>query len=326
MKSMISAIVSITVTVSMTFPATAFGTVIQGSNQGTVTATGTGTNTNTGLGGSSYAPTTVNQPTINRTTGIEQNGRNGSQQQGNGSDMSMITMIAMAAVAAATCPACGKRGTCPICMASMLGAAAAGMAGKKMDNAQGISDTQVTDVTPTAPIPGGTTPTPIENTPQYQGAVKNMKTAAKSIGATVNKDGTVITTADGEELTPTKDNKYANYRPTAAEQGQINAALAKAREDMASKPGGDGGASVVAEGEGEGGGGSGSSGTRTALADEGMTAGSGRLAGRRPSSVAGMSKDFNGDRIGVAQDSLFEMMHRRYQFHNNNSSFLNGGK
>lgn len=319
MKSMTSALMSMTVTLSMMFPATVFGTVIQGTTStGSVPATGT-TETGTGLGSSSYTPTTAVTTT---TTGIENNGKEGSKNQGNGSNMAMITMIAMAGIAAATCPACGKRGTCPICMASLLGAAAAGLAGQKMDNAQDLSNTQVTDVNPTAPIGGGETPTPIENTPEYQNAVKNMKTAAKSIGATVNKDGTQITTADGEVLDPTKDNKYSNYKPTASEQGMISSALSKAKEDMAAK-GADGAASVAAEGEGGEDGGSGSSSTRTALADESAGGGAGAAAnGRKPASVAGMSKDFNGDKIGVAQDSLFEMLHRRYQVHNNNNSFI----
>lgn len=323
MKSTTSALVSMTVTLTMMFPASAFATVIQGSTQtGTVPVTGS-TSTPTGVGGNSYSPTTFQQPTINKTTGIENNGKDGSGQQGNGSNMAMITMIAMAAVAAATCPACGKRGTCPICASSLLGAAAAGMAGQQMDSAQGLSNTQVTDVNPTAPVPGGNSPTPIENTPEYQGAVKNMKTAAKSIGATVNKDGTQVTMADGEVLDPTKPSEHNNYKPTAAEQGMINSALAKAKADMEGK-GADGAASIAAEGEGgEDGGGGSSSGTRTALADEGLGAGSG-ATGRRPASVAGMSKDFNGTKIGVAQDSLFEMLHRRYQVHNNNNSFIQG--
>src|SRR6185312_15335902 len=36
---------------------------------------------------------------------------------------------------------------------------------------------------------------------------------------------------------------------------------------------------------------------------------------RDPAQVAGMSKSFNGEQIGVAQDSLFNMIDRRYQLH-----------
>lgn len=44
---------------------------------------------------------------------------------------------------------------------------------------------------------------------------------------------------------------------------------------------------------------------------------------RDPAQVAGMSKSFNGEQIGVAQDSLFNMIDRRYQLHDKNGSFLN---
>lgn len=43
---------------------------------------------------------------------------------------------------------------------------------------------------------------------------------------------------------------------------------------------------------------------------------------RDPAQVAGMSKDFNGNPIGVSQDSLFKMIDRRYELHNKNGSFL----
>lgn len=44
--------------------------------------------------------------------------------------------------------------------------------------------------------------------------------------------------------------------------------------------------------------------------------------GRDPAQVAGMAKDFNGSKIGVAADSLFEMIDRRYNLHQKAGSFL----
>lgn len=43
---------------------------------------------------------------------------------------------------------------------------------------------------------------------------------------------------------------------------------------------------------------------------------------RDPAQVAGMSKSYNGEQIGVAQDSLFNMIDRRYQLHDKNGNFL----
>lgn len=43
---------------------------------------------------------------------------------------------------------------------------------------------------------------------------------------------------------------------------------------------------------------------------------------RNPAQVAGMSKSFNGEAIGVAKDSLFDMVDRRYELLKNDNKFL----
>lgn len=43
---------------------------------------------------------------------------------------------------------------------------------------------------------------------------------------------------------------------------------------------------------------------------------------RTPSNVAGLSKNFNGEQIGVAEDNIFAMMNRRYQTKDKQNSFL----
>lgn len=69
----------------------------------------------------------------------------------------------------------------------------------------------------------------------------------------------------------------------------------------------------------EGGGGSSSSPTRTEVADEVRAP----AKVKDPAvSVAGMSKNFNGDMIGVSGDSLFIMMNRRYQQKVRDEGFL----
>lgn len=90
--------------------------------------------------------------------------------------------------------------------------------------------------------------------------------------------------------------------------------------------GADGGASIAEVNEGgDTGGNGGTNAANSGLAEGGLAAGAAGAKSRRPSSVAGMSKDFNGDKIGVAQDSLFEMLHRRYRVHNDANSFLPNG-
>ena len=43
---------------------------------------------------------------------------------------------------------------------------------------------------------------------------------------------------------------------------------------------------------------------------------------RNPAQVAGMSKSFNGESIGVAKDSLFDMVDRRYELLKKDDKFL----
>jgi len=197
-------------------------------------------------------------------------------------------------------------------------------AGKQMSQAKMTSNTQVKDVNPVTPIPGAEAP-PIEESKAYQTALKDLKTATKSIGATASKDGTKITLSDGSVIDAASGPPGGSYSPTASEQAMINSALSKAKADMAAMAGQDGAGSIAEINEdGGGAGGSGGTSTSATAMAEGAQAGSG--AARKPSSVVGMSRDFNGDRIGVAQDSLFGMLHRRYQLHNNNNSFLPAGQ
>ncbi|MGZ3742361.1 MAG: hypothetical protein ACXWRA_00760, partial [Pseudobdellovibrionaceae bacterium] len=78
-----------------------------------------------------------------------------------------------------------------------------------------------------------------------------------------------------------------------------------------------------------GGGGDGSgrgSGNSSSSPGETSSARSGRVAGlgidRDPAQLAGMQKNYNGEPIGVAGDSIFKMMTRRYKTKESQSSFI----
>lgn len=58
----------------------------------------------------------------------------------------------------------------------------------------------------------------------------------------------------------------------------------------------------------------------TAGSGSGVVAGLG--LGRDPSSLAGMQKNYNGEPIGVAADSIFHMMNRRYKVKESQESFF----
>ena len=73
--------------------------------------------------------------------------------------------------------------------------------------------------------------------------------------------------------------------------------------------GGGGGASVVPEG---------GYGTEA----EGGSVASRLAKLRNPANSKGLTKNFNGDPIGVASDSIFEMMSRRYNLKNTQKTFF----
>lgn len=80
------------------------------------------------------------------------------------------------------------------------------------------------------------------------------------------------------------------------------------------------------EGGGGGGGGWGSpsssdDSTGSGYAGSGLGSGSGVSLERDPSSLAGMQKNYNGEPIGVAADSIFLMMTRRYKVKESQESF-----
>lgn len=273
-----------------------------------------------GLGGSSYVPANDTQPKVSAVQGIENNGKDASGKQGGGQQAAMITMAAMAALAASTCP---NPSTQAICAASLMGAMAAGMTGSQMGSAKNKSVGQVTSVTPTSPTetPGASTPT-IENSTEYQSAVKDLSKATKSIGATLGKGATSYTTADGKVISPSNSSSGSAAPLSSGEQKMLADTMKKIEKEIQDKVGKDGGVSVVEVNEGFGGGGARGRSSSNMLSDTPSGAGGGEVNLRQPASVAGDFKEFNGEKIGVAQDSMFEMMHRRYKMHGESDSFI----
>jgi len=137
-------------------------------------------------------------------------------------------------------------------------------------------------------------------------------------GFKLSQDGKTLTTPDGKKL-PTS---LASTRASMAKAGFSSAAIdgamravRKAEKTVIEKMG----AHTNALGFAEASGGGTNSGSAAGSAD-GAGAGYGGAYGvnskplRDPAaaSVAGLSSDFNGERIGVAQDELFQMISRRY--------------
>ncbi len=175
--------------------------------------------------------------------------------------------------------------------------------------------------------PGGTTtpPTPfnVDNetpsgsagflTPTQQASLRNL-------GISVSPDGKKITLPDGKSIYSSQLGSAASLANSGVTPEQLKASLDKAAQlekDASSKIG----ASTASNGFAEGGGG--------ALAavknpeDNFANAQKAALreALRDPASTQGLSKNLNGDLIGVASDDIFIMMNRRYQAEDRKGSF-----
>jgi hypothetical protein len=269
--------------------------------------------------GGAYTPTVVTAVSTGGTTGIQNNGANASQKQSNGGNAAMIAAALMAATAAATCPACQTRGTCPICIAAMLGAAAAALTAGKMKDAENKSNTQITDVNPTKP--GALTP--VNQAARNESPEQTAERINKSTGASgpkLSKDLSKLKLKDGREINVGSAVSAAGGGGGSGglKGGELSAlkdALKQAK-DAALKAAKDGEQSGDSNAYVSGKPGSSSDApTSTAVASAGFA------ANRDPASVTGAFKDHNGDKIGVASDSMFIMINRRYNLKGVSNAF-----
>lgn len=275
---------------------------------------GTATNVNKGatasqggLGGVSYVPSQAATPVISKTDALLNNAKKAASQQGAGQQMSMIAAGVMTATAAATCPGCGHRGTCGTCKASLIGAAASALTSLAMSQAKNTSDTQAYDVNPLDVANPANQPK-YEESPEYQKVVKDIRNAAKSGNMVLSKDLTKLTDPDGKATSVAGAvTSPSTSGLSASEQASLATTLKKAQDAVAAKIGKDG---LASSGSEESVGGSRPA-ARTSFAE--ATNVPAAASSRKPSSVEGAFKEYNGEKIGVSVDSMFEMMHRRYK-------------
>lgn len=282
------------------------------------TATGsTTTGNNATVGGAagpvSYTPTVISAPDVSRENAMQNNGLTASKKQGQGGAAAAIAAALMAATMAATCPNCAMKGTCGICAAAGTGLGASMATGSEMDRAQNLSNTQVSDVNPNTKIDKAPA---FAGSSEFQAAKKTIEKLEKEGGPKFSKDFKTLTMPDGRTLSvdglASGGGSGSGLTPLELKafkdlQKQAQAAIAK-------KLGVDGDDSA---GETYARGAAAPSSTTTPTAT-GFATGTGRT----PANVAGAYKDLNGDRIGVAVDSMFEMMHRRYRASAENDYFI----
>ena len=158
--------------------------------------------------------------------------------------------------------------------------------------------------------------------------VKALGSNLKKLSDVVDKNGN-IKTPDGKSY---KASDFASQSAMAAAGVPNGAALgAMAAYDAVQKKAAAKvekmkiGASTESMGFDEGGGSGGGSNTASASDSGGGYAAAATPVGvvRDPSSLAGMQKNYNGEPIGVAADSIFLMMNRRYKVKESQESFFN---
>jgi hypothetical protein len=151
-------------------------------------------------------------------------------------------------------------------------------------------------------------------------------------GMSFNSKANTVTTADGKVIKATDVASPAAMAASGMSQSMIDQVTAmekkiEAKANAKLDKYGLNGKPVLGEEGGSGGGGGGSGGRGGSGAGTPDIAYGGARApklgiNRDPAQVAGMQKDFNGEPIGVAGDSIFRMMTRRYKVKESQSSFL----
>lgn len=289
------------------------GIVLTG--KGVTPAQGQTVKTLEGAGGTAgYTPSTIVDPMPSRTEGMQNNAQDASKKQKGGNAAALAALAAMLATMAATCPNCPIKGTCGICAAAGIGAAASGLTAGNMSSAKKLSDTQKSNVNPTLKP---------ESEAEYaesdpSNTAKKINQAAANSGMKISPDLKTITMPDGDVVKTegafTSGAGLSSSEQAALKDMKAKAADAAQKAALAGKdatPGAD-------EAMGVAGGGKGSSSSDTTT----VIGGGGFGVKRDPAAVAGAFKDFNGDKIGVASDSMFSMIKRRYNFESERNAFV----
>ncbi|MBX2988237.1 MAG: hypothetical protein KF802_10095 [Bdellovibrionaceae bacterium] len=150
-------------------------------------------------------------------------------------------------------------------------------------------------------------------------AVKNLSNILAKDG--VKFDGKKITLPDGKSINVSDMGNRESMAAAGISPSDINKAmnLAAELEKKAAAEVEKVGSHTASSGFSEGGGGSGRS---VASTDTSGGGGSGLSAADPKPTVAGMTRNYNGENIGVAGDSIFAMMARRYEIKKKEAVFL----
>ncbi|WP_413289337.1 hypothetical protein [Bdellovibrio sp. HCB337] len=213
-------------------------------------------------------------------------------------------------------------------MMGMQNMAQAGSQGKTSGQAGGTYGMTDTGLGTTGYDPNAA----LQNDPEVKKGLDFMESLAQGKpinGVTYDPKTGNLTTADGKTIKGKDVSSPAAMEAAGVSKSVIDSisamekkfeAKAKAKVDKLMSVAVNG-----EEGSAGGGGGGGSaitSGSGSEAAAGYAAAGSGLGVDRDPAQVAGMQKNYNGEPIGVAGDSIFKMMNRRYKTKENQNTFL----
>ncbi len=293
-----------------------------------------------------YAPSTTTTTTSTTTTTVGATIQTiGIQAQNNTNKGQALATAGMAVTAAGAMATCWNPSTAKACKLFVAGLVATTAIRIFMSKASNKSSGTVAAVTVDDPYnldTGNTgtsngTKTTTNQTPSYvnepewknaQQTIKKLTDAGWKVDTTTGS----ITDPSGHKYSSAVVDSAANMQAAGFSGSDIKAfqsAMSKVPAMAAEKTKS---ADATSDMFGDDAGGAGGGAKAAASADSGLTpygslgtgAGSAHALGvnRDPAQVAGMAKDFNGTPIGVSQDSMFQMIDRRYNLHNKNGSFI----
>lgn len=304
-------------------------TVLVMASQGLATGSADGVNSNTRVG---IGPTVGMGTKSGANTADRENGKGAKVAQ-----MVSIGFMVAGAAAAATCGA-PPGPPCPYAPYLFAAGAIAGMVSQS--NAKTKKQAGVTGIGTDGWGNGGydpfdpygrddvskLTPAELDQLKAAQNAMQALTSEKGLNGIKFDSKAGKITGADGKVFKVSDFDSPASMKAAGFSDSVIKGLMDKAAKleaEALAKVGG-----VAASGFQDGGGGAPSSlsaGTGVDDGSEKSGGGGGRGGARNPAAgtgVAGLSKDYNGDPIGVAQDELFLMMTRRYKVKEKQDSFF----
>lgn len=289
-----------------------------------------GSGSNGDYNSSSTGGTVVSSPATSSGSGIQQPANNAGSQQQTGT---MISSAALGVGVAGTAATCNNPTTASACTYFTYGTIVSAVAMVGMQLAQSKSNSSKGATSSGYKGSGNYEQDAMEmlaKDPNYQ-KYQALKPKLDQAGYKIDEKKGTWYDPNKKKTLSTSDFKDSSSMSRAgfskSEQDGFNSVMGQMKKDVnavvkSKGLGADGG---IGGDLGVGGGGGGTAAASTTGEAGTGAAGAGQPTlsiNRDPAQVAGMTKSYNGEMIGVSGDSLFDMMNRRYNLHKSKGAFL----